>query len=301
MLGGFQGAAGLSTPPGSAPHEGPGADALNALAGKPVSRVMIVAAHPDDETIGAGAQLASWPNLTVVHATNGSPRDPRFAAGAGFPDRESYAAARNAEAVRALKLANVAAQQIVHLGFDDQDAARSLVEMTGALARLIVELRPNAIVTHPYEGGHPDHDSVCFAVHFACRRLRLSNAAYPAIVEMTSYFGRNGERIVSRFLQDSGGAIEIALSQDDRQRKLAMYRCFASQNALLAQFPVAVECFRIAPHYDFRRKPHAGRLFYDDYQLGVDSDTWLALADEAMSALLRTEAPLIPAAGADAD
>jgi N-acetylglucosamine malate deacetylase 2 len=282
-------------------HEEPGAGVLIALTGKPVSRVMVVAAHPDDEVIGAGAHLAFWPNPLVVHATDGSPRDPRFAAWAGFPDRQSYAAARHAEAVRALELANVAANQIIQLGFHDQDAARSLVDMTLTLARLIVRHRPDVIVTHPYEGGHPDHDAVCFATHFACRQLRLAGATPPALAEMTSYFGMDGKRIVSRFLQDSGGAIEIALSQADKERKSAMYRCFASQYSLLAHFPVAVECFRIAPDYDFRRGPHAGRLFYDDYELGVDSDTWLALAGESMTALARAAVPSIAVTGADTD
>jgi hypothetical protein len=57
----------------------------------------------------------------------------------------------------------------------------------------------------------------------------------------------------------------------------------------------------MAPDYDFGRKPHMGRLFYDDYEVGVDSDTWLALAGEAMSALAATAVPAVAVAGAKAN
>ena len=36
-------------------------------------RAIVVAAHPDDETAGAGALLAELADPLVVHATDGSP------------------------------------------------------------------------------------------------------------------------------------------------------------------------------------------------------------------------------------
>ena len=36
---------------------------------------LVVAAHPDDETVGAGAQLMRLPQLVLMHLTDGAPRD----------------------------------------------------------------------------------------------------------------------------------------------------------------------------------------------------------------------------------
>jgi LmbE family N-acetylglucosaminyl deacetylase len=263
---------------------GPGLN-LSALAGRPVASVMVIAAHPDDEIVGAGAHLALWPGVRLVHVTNGSPRDPRYAQWAGFADRLSYAKARRREAIAASALAGIGEEAVIALDFDDQDGSRSLAPISLAIRDLIAASGPDAVMTHPYEGGHPDHDAVSFSVHHALKLLSREGSPVPAHLEMTSYFGRNGDRVVSQFLEDEKHTVRIALGEAQRSLKERMYKCFASQISLLAQFPLEVECFRQAPAYDFLRPPCAPPLFYDGFQLGTSSGDWPGLAAQAMQKL----------------
>jgi N-acetylglucosamine malate deacetylase 2 len=66
--------------------------------------VMIVVAHPDDETIGMGAQLCRFKNALLVQLTDGAPRDGRDATAHGFTTIAEYACARRAELDAALAI-----------------------------------------------------------------------------------------------------------------------------------------------------------------------------------------------------
>jgi N-acetylglucosamine malate deacetylase 2 len=77
---------------------------LDALAGRTgvARRIMIVVAHPDDETIGMGAQLCRFHDALLVQLTDGAPRDGCDAAAHGYPTLAEYAFARRVELYAAL-------------------------------------------------------------------------------------------------------------------------------------------------------------------------------------------------------
>src|SRR4051812_10846276 len=178
-------------------------DLLHQLASGELPSIAIVAAHPDDETIGAGAQLLRWSNVSFVHVTDGAPRDLLDANAAGFAKRSDYALARRKEFLAALQLAAKSDCKTVELGFIDRETPFHLVELTHALAKCLRRIQPELVLTHPYEGGHPDHDSTAFCVHAACQSLRTEQGHAPEIVEMTSYHCREGKFVSGEFLSSN--------------------------------------------------------------------------------------------------
>jgi len=245
--------------------------------------VLVVVAHPDDEVIGAGAQLPRWPTARFLHVTDGAPANQRDAWEAGFTSREAYAQARRGEVERALSLAGVGRAQIMSLGLVDQEASLSLADLAQSIAGVIREISPDVILTHPYEGGHPDHDATCFAVHTACRELHEEKLPPPPIVEMTSYHNRGGMMATGEFLPARGSpVITVGLSLEQQAFKQRLFNCFTSQQRVLSYFPIGSESFRLAPAYHFTRPPHPGILYYELFDWGMNGNRWRALAREAL-------------------
>jgi LmbE family N-acetylglucosaminyl deacetylase len=62
-----------------------------------------------------------------------------------------------------------------------------MASIARTLAELIEQIRPAAIFTHAYEGGHPDHDAAAFAVHCAVGLVSRRGTPAPVVNEFTSY------------------------------------------------------------------------------------------------------------------
>lgn len=227
-------------------------------------RILLLAAHPDDETIGAGAQLPRWRDrIEIVHATNGSPGN-----------NAEYAAARRIEMLRAVGLAGVLARQCRELGFIDQRASFHLAELALRIRAIVEEFQPAVILTHPYEGGHPDHDACAFAAQwFADPEVE--------VWEFASYhMGAGGAMASGAFLEGPG--LSVALSGPQQQLKREMFDCFQTQKGILERFRLDAETFRPAPEYDFAQPPHPGPLYYEQFDWGVTGARWRDLAGDAL-------------------
>src|SRR5947209_1314593 len=246
-------------------------------------RTAVVVAHPDDEVCGLGSRLHRLRNALFIYVTDGSPRNLDDAHREGFATREAYALARRRELYSALTLAGIPVEQTRRLGFVDQEAAQNLVDLSMHLSNLLRDVQ--LVITHAYEGGHPDHDSTAFAVHAGARLLRNR----PCILEMASYHIRNGAIETSDFIQPNSGAdheiTTISLSSQEQYFKRRLFECFPTQKETLTWFCFDAERFRPAPNYDFTRPQHAGQLFYEKFNWGMTGEQWRALAGRALQRL----------------
>lgn len=248
---------------------------------------LVVGAHPDDELIGAGAMLRRLREAGILTVTDGAPRSGRNARSAGFTSNWRYARARRREAAAALSLLQRPLQPVVNLGLPDQRVIFRIDPLVRQLMRLLRPGAFNVVITHPYEGGHPDHDATALAVHAACRLIERAGGAAPMIVEMACYHLYDGQIVYGDFLPHSeAGPVEsFQLDIEERALKRAMMDCHQTQASVLAPFPVVRESFRRAPTYDFLSPPCPPPLTYETYGWEITGDIWRRAAARALHAL----------------
>jgi LmbE family N-acetylglucosaminyl deacetylase len=241
----------------------------------------------------------------VITVTDGAPASPAAARAVGYATPRELASVRLLEQRAALDLLGRDLALMVNFGVHDQRAAYHIVPIVRRLVKIFARGRFDVVVTHPYEGGHPDHDATALAVQVACALLSRAGSTAPRVVEMTSYHSRDGLIVYDEFLPHAcaGPVATFPLDDESRQLKQKMYACHASQQRVLARFPLEAEKFREAPSYDFLRPPQAGPLTYDGYGWGIDGESWCRAAARSlhhMGLLRRRRRPGQLAAGAAA-
>jgi len=187
-------------------------------------RMLVVAAHPDDETIGCGALLGRVSDARIAYLTDGVPKDGSLRPIAFRDDAAAYRAARARELCRALELVGMDESRILFLGGVDQEASYTMLPLVDRLLGVMDEVGPSLVITHPYEGGHPDHDTAAFVTRMACTVRQKNHAHAPPIWEMTSYHARHGQLVTGSFLDDPCAneireSFTLTLSTDERRRK----------------------------------------------------------------------------------
>jgi LmbE family N-acetylglucosaminyl deacetylase len=265
-------------------------DCLRRLAGAdplPGERIAVVVAHADDETLGLGAQLPRMPGVTIVHVTDGAPRNLEDARRKGFANAAEYAVARRAELEAAMALVGVPAASLVSLGIPDQEASHRMAEIARRLADLVLERDLAVLITHTIEGGHPDHEATAFAANRAARLIAARDPErVPLLVEMPLYHAGPGGWVTQAFLPHPDfPELVLWLNAEERALKQRLYAAHASQQDILERFPVAAERFRVAPDHDFTALPNGGDLLYERESWGMDRQLWLRLVREADEAL----------------
>ena len=244
------------------------------------ARLLLVVAHPDDETIGAGALLVRSTDAHIAVVTNGAPID-RHWWPAGVATAEEYAELRREELRRALELAGIGSERVHLLDVTDGHASQSIAQIARRLAALLDSVNPDMVLTHAYEGGHLDHDATAIAVHAA---MAMTSRGHPH--EMALYHAGAGEEIdVHAFLPGTGSCYTASLDDRLRARKSAMLSCYQTQQRHAVYFGVDVERYRCAPAYDLRRSPDPGRTLLYERGEGQAGERFRARAAVALEDL----------------
>ncbi|HEX9065412.1 MAG TPA: PIG-L family deacetylase [Streptosporangiaceae bacterium] len=177
------------------------------------ARVVVLAAHPDDEVLGAGGTIArlaaAGTRLRLVAVTDGEASHP------GHPDPSRLARRRAAETGAALRALGAASCEVVRLGWPDAGLTGAQDALAAAVAPLVAGFD---MCLAPWEGDlHGDHEAVGRAV----RLTGVPACFYPVWMW---HWARPAD---SRVPWDQ--ARRVPLQRSMTERKQAAIACFASQ------------------------------------------------------------------------
>ena len=256
-------------------------------------RCSVIVAHPADEVVGAGCLISKLVDVTILHITDGAPCDMHDAKAAGFEKRCDYAEARRKECLAALAIAHVPEDRVVDFAITDHCAAHCLADLTKQITMFLQQSEADIVVTHPYEGGHPDHDATAFATHAALRLMKQNGFRPPVLFEMALHPSEDFRAKLPEFLPGSEReTTTLLLDERAQELKQRMFECFETQRESLEVSPLGPERFRQPLTYDFSVPPPGGKLHYETFDWAPRSDEWQSLACKAL-------ADLFPAAQAN--
>jgi N-acetylglucosamine malate deacetylase 2 len=205
-------------------------------------KVLVLAAHPDDENIACAGLLQRATSSLVVFAVDGAP--PHYGFEKQYGSLREFSDLRFREAARALAaLPHCCSWRRLTRGdgslFVDQHLFLELSEAFACLKAIAQEFSPDLIVSHAFEGGHLDHD----ACHFLAKRVAHTLAV--ATLEFPLYWKpEDGSDVFQRFRDDRGDEFVLELSADELGVKRKMLAEYRSQGNITAVFQPELERFR---------------------------------------------------------
>jgi len=119
----------------------------------PGERVLVLAPHPDDETLGMGGSVRllteSGKKVKVVILTTGEKADPNVT------EKQEYSSTRKKEALKAFKILGV--KDYEFLEFPDRELLVNIDKVQGAVNAVVAAFHPDVIYSPSLIELNPDH------------------------------------------------------------------------------------------------------------------------------------------------
>ncbi len=194
-------------------------------------KVLVLAAHPDDELLGLGGTVARHADAgdEVIGVVASEGATSRYASEAAPALEASCRAAAEILGIREVRF----------LGFADQRMDTvPLIEVTQRIEAVVREVRPDTVYTHHWGDLNRDHRVVCEAAQVACRPV---GGDYPRRVycfETPSSSEWSAPDPASQFVPTR--FVDVTATID---RKLRAMACYASE-ARPAPHPRSLDALR---------------------------------------------------------
>lgn len=230
-------------------------------AGNTPRRVLLLAAHPNDE-FGLAATLRG-------HVRRG---DEVWVSWFARDDREQVQQRRHAEALEAMAMIGVPEEHLVVADLPPIVLPAQLPDVVDALRDVAARIEPVLVYVPAYEGGHPDHDALNFAAWEVLALEGVEVREYPLYRRAQ---GRRFLRRIPRFARMIPGIGEPDLhwlEPDDVRFKHDLWRIYKTQHPMfdvLLRFSgdehrfFTTEQTRTLPLRDYTKPPHDLPLLYE--------------------------------------
>jgi LmbE family N-acetylglucosaminyl deacetylase len=239
-----------------------------ASAPKPTA-ALYVFAHEDDELDVAAKIVTDMRDGKEVYCawvTDGS----KGGATAEVREKESRAV---------MEYLKVPADHLFYLGYPDQGAFEHLKEIIADLSKIADKINPASIMSHAYEGGNIDHDSVSFVSSAVAKKRGIVHYEFP---DSNVYQGKTQ---IFVFLPDGKSpTLYVPLDAALYNTKMHLLKMYPSQQGSMSSYEWSVdkkhlkkfgEPYRVAPDYDYMQPP-AAELRYIATSKGLRKfDDWL--------------------------
>lgn len=222
-------------------------------------RILVLAAHPDDEIVACAASIgrarARGAAILTLYLTDGClPRETMW----------RWRRSRRAAAVHRRRREGEAAAArlgVTPVGWMQRPARRlwrELPEVHAEIAAAVAAHAPDQLWLPAYEGGNPDHDGL--------NALGARFAGHLSVLEFAEYNFLGGRACAQQFPLPNGEERMIALTAEERRTKAALLRLYASERGNLNYVGTSQECCRPFGANDYSRPPHRGILWYARHQ-----------------------------------
>jgi LmbE family N-acetylglucosaminyl deacetylase len=185
----------------------------------PVGPVLVIAPHPDDETLGCGGMIATRAaegrRVVVVVLTDGRALFRRF--GVTEPSEAEVSAMRRAETLRAVEILGAQRSDVRFFDFENERLPEQRAEAGRRLEAVLSELSPAEVYfTSPFEG-HREHVLTNELTRAACAATRKCPSIYEYVV--TLGHGQTLDAVPRRVVR-----MNVSGVRDRERRALTQFR-----------------------------------------------------------------------------
>ena len=190
---------------------------------------LVLAPHPDDETLGCGGTISSLVRsgveVRLVIATDGN------LGGTGAP-RAIVAENRSNELISAASELRLTADRLVRWGLPDGDLRGQIDRLSSLVAATLDEWSPDCLMVTCRLDPHPDHRALARAVAAEAARRGIRLMEYPIWLRrwparaLSSVMTSSADR---RYARNLSRRVKVGLDPLDLAAKQAALACYRSQ------------------------------------------------------------------------